>query len=443
MIVRAAWKKEFYSILSDIEKNRASARVVDFSHFRLDDYHIGQLMDSLAFNQSVHKIILGKNQVSAAVLETLEGNNRRVCQIKGRNNKRKRDYLFRELPVPGPHQDHSRVLQFETELARCIIDNSSFDILYRINQAIINYLQANGYSNYHTLTDDELREFFLKLGYISTADAGRNLIEIFISLLRDTPLDIAKCITLHKAFVEEYLNPENIIVRQGDDSSKVKSLSYQCLRVLQRCDITRLDDNLTDLLRPYSQFSLFNRGRIKLEKVKSETRNFGITTREDCPDWAVNWHRTPVYPAKDVYQPDMTSTTIRFFNKHRIPFIAGPSGTAANCLWGMLILMRLSSSEIRDYINLLAAAEIAQGNHSYYEVMMIGANLKLFHTAQGFTDSGDASRTVAVSVSPAIDMGNIYASCLTDDIKACEDYKALAQVYPEYLQETPDRRLRR
>jgi len=429
MMLRSGSKNQFYSILRDIEENQESTHTVDFSYFKLQGQHIEQLLDALAFNESVEKITLGKIDISPATLATLKGNDREVVFLHHVQHKRKRDAMFNDFPPSVPHQNHPRSLQFETELARCIIDNSSFAILYRINRAIINYFRINRYADYHTKTDEQQRKACVKLGYIKENDTNNNFIDLFIQLLQDRSGDIAQCITLHKIFVEDYLKPDDIIVRRAANAAKVQSLAYLCLLALQKNNIWELADDFLFILRPCSQFSPFNRGRIQTGK-SSRTDDFGITEKEDCPEWAANWHYTPIFPAKDEFEPDMNSTTIRFFNKHQIPFIAGPSGTAANCLRGALLLLPLSPGEIKEYLNLIAAAEIAQGNHSFYEAMMIGSNLKIFHKLEACNDN------VLISAVPKINMRNLYADCLTDEVKNCADYQALAEEYPDYLPET-------
>ncbi len=428
MMLRNISTNEFYAILRDIEENKKSTHTVDFSHYKLHGQHIEQLLDALAFNESVDKIILGRIDISPATLATLRGNDREVVFLTDSQHKRKRNSLFNDRSSPVSPQKHSRSLQFETELARCIIDNSSFAILYRINRMIINYFRINRYADYHTQTDEQQRKACIKLGYIKENDTNNNFIKLFIQLLQDRSGDIAQCITLHKIFVENYLKPDDIIVRQAGNAAKVQSLGYLCLLALQKNNIGEFANDLIFLLRPFSQFSPFNRGRIQTVK-SSRTYDFGITEKEDCPEWAVNWHYTPIFPAKDMFEPDMGSTTIRFFNKNEIPFIAGPSGTVANCLRGALLLLPLTPGEIKEYINLIAAAEIAQGNHSFYEVMMIGANLKIFHKLKARNDNS------SISVVPTIDMRNLYVDCLTDEVKISADYQALAEEYPDYLPE--------
>ena len=125
---------------------------------------------------------------------------------------------------------------------------------------------------------------------------------------------------------------------------------------------------------------------------------------------------------------------MKVYEKYRIPFIAGPAGTVGFVVGGAILLLGLTAKQLKEYVNLLAAAEIALGHHSYHETMMVASNLKLFYFAQETTIKLFASEKKAtLTLSSSIDPQHLYGQYLTEEFKKTEAYQVLALEHPDYL----------
>jgi hypothetical protein len=91
----------------------------------------------------------------------------------------------------------------------------------------------------------------------------------------------------------------------------------------------------------------------------------------------------------------------------------------------LLLLPITKVGLLREYTNLLAASLIAMGHHSYYDVIQVAKNLKIFHSRN--------TRVNSETVTASIDPKDIYNSCLTFEFKTSFAYKKLVDKYPEYL----------
>ena len=325
---------------------------------------------------------------------------------------------------------------FETALAKAIIENESKLIFSKINKAIIRCIQENPLLSKHMMHDSfAIRWDLIEDELIDAKCSNETALESFIELLKKEPLDIPDCLSLHRIFFERHFSPELISqpVSYPIPKTSFLKLGFFCQSILQKSMNTeqnKMYDDLLSYLMPDSQFSEKNRGRREIG-IEKKSHDFGILEEKDMPSWAKNWHKRNIYPAKEVYRQDPSSSIVESYKKNNIPFIAGPSGTTAYCLLGVLFLLPITNAQLKEYVNLLAAGMIALGHHSFYDVMQTANNLKIFHLIKN--TSVNHSRKKNISLLSGIELQHLYDACLTDHFKSTKVYQELTCEYPEFI----------
>lgn len=319
---------------------------------------------------------------------------------------------------------------FETELAKALIESCSTDFIRQVNIEIIQCITDHPHLKSHMIDIHSSIKWDLKeenlLPYDMTDEQALNY---FIQLLSEQPVNLMTSFCLHRLFFERHFDFESITPKHPKPNSTAK-LGLLAQTTLQNSASTNKDvyKHALACLMPEAQFSEKNRGR-KDNGVYKKSLNFGITDSDHIPKWALNWHANPSYPAKDLFTRDRRSPLVKFYEQNNIPFIAGPSGTTAFCLLGLLFLLPVQNSTLLEYANLLAASLIAKGHHSYYDVMLVANNLKIMN--KNFKEGKSAISD--------IDPCDIYNTCLTPAFKASAAHEMLATKYPEYLENSSKR----
>lgn len=274
---------------------------------------------------------------------------------------------------------------FESNLAFFLLFFAPRQALEKINRAIVAYCERNreplknreallkaALLQYKLCTPEDFREQ-LKPGAV---------IDKFIALITrplypkqsedpsevvECTKNVSECTSLHVVFFN-YQHIYNPVDDAKSDSEK-----------------KAVDNNRRELhkkLRPEQPGEMFDhtiRGRDE-KHCTVRTQEFGITETQYLDSATPKvWHRIPCTPHKHRTQVIAESPIVQAFRKHKIPFVAGPSGTAADCLAGITVLVpNLTYLEKQEYFNLLAAAEVAQGHHSFAEVILVLCNESLF-----------------------------------------------------------------
>jgi hypothetical protein len=313
------------------------------------------------------------------------------------------DYLFnlaffkenlrRELNLKDHFKNPVETAKFECELSLAILESAPKESLRKINDAIINYCKKHQGFIDHFRFYAELRKYHVE---------ARNLNEFITLLSRDLsdPKNVSECATLHLIFFnyKQFFNPALDCPANASQINEERKLLHSKLHPKKFGEM----------------FSPETRGRAKIETyMRSE--EFGITETQYLGNWAQNWHRIKgVTPHKYRAAAIHTSDIVQTFREHRIPFISGPSSSAADCMEGISFLLpKLTSEEREEYFNLLAAAKVAQGHHSIHEVML---PCILINT-----------------VWRKIDYTTSYQDFLSVNFKKTNAYKKLSTSYPQFL----------
>ena len=209
---------------------------------------------------------------------------------------------------------------FESELAYHILRESPKDCLKTVNESICNYL--NKYKQ--QLDDTVIKKQLVKYKICQKNDfETTNPIDKLIDLLSRelTPQHISECFTLHLLF----FNYEHIYKPESDCQDHHKEAIKQSRIAIHK------------QLRPKEKGDMFDpdiRGR-ESQSAKKPSKKFGIVKAKLLPAWAEEWHHVEFTPYKYRAKANPRSPIVQTFRKAGVPFIAGPSGTTADCLEGL------------------------------------------------------------------------------------------------------------
>lgn len=294
------------------------------------------------------------------------------------NHSKFKGELRKSLGKRDSFKNNADAAIFETRLAELILKEGSRTQLQHINQMIIDYCilhksrlekdksetLKSQLIRYHICTEDDFYEntpsqnlsFIFSL--LGPKKQTKSAVEIFISLLSRDLSDernITELITLHLIFFnynhiyDPAVSPEGVIDPQ---ISEKRTSIHQSIRKKGK-------DGL---------FDPAVRGRVE-KYAKHPTREFGITDKAALPLSLQSWHRYEFTPFKYRSDADLSSPLVQMFKKYDVPFIAGPSGTLADCFEGC-VMLGIPFNQIEQYIILLSAAEVALGCHSFFEVLL-------------------------------------------------------------------------
>lgn len=310
-------------------------------------------------------------------------------------------------------------LHFEIDLAHALLESAPKEILARINQAIIAYLERNRASISARDIERELIHFHIS----EDKDfVGLSAVDVLIQKL-SRPLDctqfVCESASLHLCF----FNWRHIYKPELDVESEQKNVTIE-----ERSDLHRM-------IRDKGPNGLFGekiRGRDSVyNQNQDKTRDFGHTEADNVSvphsyfEWVKNWHIqsfTPFYKRAAAYEDSPLVQTLR---ANRIPYIAGPSGTTADCLEGLHFLMpAMTEQEKAEYLNLLAAAEVAMGHHALHEIVLVAKIRGIFPLIRKKSPSAKAWD---------LDFSISYEYFLSDSFKTSRAYSTLSLKYPHFL----------
>lgn len=341
--------------------------------------------------------------------------------IQDVNKKRK------ELPRSACEQQASvyfnlvEAAEFETDLARGILHSAPKAALKKINNKIIDYCLKNvdGVEEKEETLCYELIKY-----HLCEISETISPCEKFIELLNrdlDSPQHVSECATLHLIFFN-YRHIYDVLVPSHPDQ-------------LTRPEVNRM-------VRPTHKKRMFHsqtRGRNRVI-ASNRTKEFGITGPDHVPDWGKEWHRYETTPNKYRSGLNLNSPILKHFRSNGIPYIAGPSGTAADCAEGLYFLFpEISPQEIEEYFNLIAAAEVAQGHHSFHEIILPLCNMSWYPSFENKYQTAIANNEMATERKyreepwAYLDYQSSYEDFLGDQFKETEEYKRLCETYPQYL----------
>lgn len=331
----------------------------------------------------------------------------RGLQSKGSTTKESRDEFIKssekalsdnkEHPLLIRDKKGNRVavtLQ-ETLLAKAIVENPSSwsPTVNKINNKIIDIVEAN-------IGNKKVQEKIEKyLKNIPEEIKGKgNTLDQFKAFMQKNP-DPSQTILFHKDFFEdiypltlkpeakkgldeqvEAMRHEQFFSKEARGRKTVRSQNYMP-KTSYRMGITNSDYTPVELQEYY--------------KGKQGTHNPGCSyfkfkgTRATVEDAQI---------ARGSYDPNLSYS--QQVAKYDIPFIAGPSGTASKILTPLLfdLDLDLSPEERQEYLMALSGTLVANGHHSFYEVMVVGNLFGMqnrydtnFYTDRVMTDAFKAS----------------------------------------------------
>lgn len=437
------------TLIFEIETGQYKEKVLDLSAYTLNEDDVKKIISAIKTsielnpNFSGFELNIGKQPgIKFSQMSQL----RRVCmgtsspiaksktEEKGFQNISNTNVKIDE--TKDTYGNISQRALFETELARDILNKMPPEPLKKVSIAIAEYIKNNP-----EIQEKMRNEQAGIMGYLwdhkeipsMTIHKDVDPIVLYLKLLLE-PESIPSIITLQKIFFENFFD-SSLVNNQSNQNQNMQeninkpigSLAKLAQNALQnKKTSSSLDKKLLDILQPESQFSEVNRGRKEIGREKSTT-NFGITDLSHVPSWAQNYHKKPIPHAKDKFTRDEESNIVAFFEKNNIPFIAGPSGTAAYTLQGVLSLLPLDPQELKSYLNLLAASEVALGHHSFYEIMLVANNMKIYSFLEPGAEKNKATLT------SQLDPKYLYDRFLSDDFKTSKEYNDLSLKYPEFL----------
>lgn len=319
---------------------------------------------------------------------------------------------------------------FESELALAILHSAPKTTSEKVNKRIIDYCERHK-ERILVESGDDLKYELIKYHICTESDfETKNPVDVFIALLNrplSNPVIAAELASLHLVFFNY-----NHIYKPERDAPNEYVIN----------DITHDRESVHRQVRPKEIGQMFEpetRGRAQIISSQRSSE-FGITTPEQLPEWARDWHRIKYTPHKYRAGLHLTSDILQEFRKHNAPYIAGPSGTTADCMEGLHFLMPgMTKEEIKEYYNLLAAAEVGFGHHSMNEIILPLCNLELYepHAAKirALTTAGRKAAASKMSQQPwhGFDFVNSYEAFLSTEFKKSDQYKALAIKYPHYF----------
>lgn len=341
--------------------------------------------------------------------------------------------------------------EFESQLSYAILQAGDLTALLKINDAIISYLKRHHDDLLKThghIIRAELTIY--KIPFNQAVSSVEALIEL---LARPFPEDnekkriqiLSETFTLHLLFFNYQhvydptrdISPNKDTIKPRDEASPALPLpsaqaSPTLLSERESEKHKALEEKRQDIhrsVRPKgddkSMFEEKIRGRVSVYS-KKRSRHFGICDDDHTSIELQNIHAYDFTPHKYRAKPNLDSPLVRHLKAQGVSFIAGPSGTAADCIEGLQFLCpSLSPKEYQHYLNLLAAAETGQGHHSIHEVILTSVHagvlsvIKAQDKTKPFWERLDYDRT--------------YVLFLSDQFKKSPAYQHLCLLYPQYL----------
>ncbi len=309
--------------------------------------------------------------------------------------------------------------EFESALSLAILKYADTRILLDINQKIISYLQRHKETLLVALGQNI--QYALNR-YQIPYEPEHNIIDTLCALLdrsyesvteKKRVQTITETFTLHLLF----FNYQHVYQPELDCDNKLERLSI----IDRRKRIHRA-------VRPKEAGQLFHETTRGRQTVFSQVRSndFGIMGAQLTPPLYQDFHRYRYTPHKYRVKANEASKLVQHFKKMRVPYIAGPSGTAADCIEGLSFLYpTMCSQEWLDYLNLMAASECGLGHHSLHEIMLSAAHA-------GVLDVWHYQDEILPLWQRVVKEG-AYELFLSDVFKQSQAYQDLRAQYPQYF----------
>ncbi|MFA6303588.1 MAG: hypothetical protein WC627_10740 [Legionella sp.] len=277
---------------------------------------------------------------------------------------------------------------FESYFSKYLIEHPDF--FKPVYMKIIDSIQELTLLNSSNSKFD--RVIFSIFSILPSEFAGYNTIDDLKS-----KFNLFACNYFFKLFCDRILPLQLISVfPQKKPTSTILSLSVLCQLSLFKQNPTI--NPLSPFLKPTDLFQERNRGALLIPQEHIiTTRKLGITTLETTPTELINYFPEPYEPSQFEYRPNRKSNVGRWLSKYNLPIISGSSGSARDLLNLILKFIHLETSEIKLLLISQAAVLVAQGHHSYFEVMLF-----LDRIGCKFQDAPDLMRfyeqTIPVSI---------------------------------------------
>lgn len=160
------------------------------------------------------------------------------------------------------------------------------------------------------------------------------------------------------------------------------------------------------IIRPNALFT--NRGREKTNQKQKPTTRVGIQARSTVRSQLSEHTRAVDEYVRDTTNP--SSFVMQSFEKE-IPFVAGPSGSAAECMLSAIVFTKnqLMLDELQAYAMCCVAYLVGSGAHSFHEILTVGKQIGLSY------EDGQ------------------YATAIPDFIQQLARYKQLAENFSDII----------
>ena len=255
-----------------------------------------------------------------------------------------------------------QVTIFESYLSKYLIENPEyFESIY---QRIFSAIQEIELFNKNNRFFD--RTLFSILSLLQDKYPGYN----DINSLKDK-FDLMPSNYFIKLFCDYILNKTqfHLMLPYSQRDCGVASLSALCKQTLFK-DAKGFNKIHTHLRIP-ALFDENKRGATILNSKTVKTRKLGITTLENTPENLLLYFQKKYEPSQYIYQPNRDSNVGKWLSLHNLPVISGTSGGACDSLSWLFSIMDFSHKEIKLLLVSFAAALIAEGHHSYFEIMIL------------------------------------------------------------------------
>jgi hypothetical protein len=306
---------------------------------------------------------------------------------------------------------------FDSYLAKFIVDNAARcrPVFEKINRGIIQYL--NDPRQYEQKFHKETHRMDNKTHalYTHTHEPQDYVLDERIRGLLEHPerlennFDLFMLVHFYKFFFEDItINPDRYkeLAESPERSKGVPSLFE-----LARKEIMKDPDAMKKLKATTRPDELFKeRGRISHGFGKKATNSLGIFKEAETPEDLKKFFGVGVYAAKDEFTADPNSSAplLMLAKQLQLPFVSSASGTASKLIPAIILLAGLSPQELKDFTTCLAGSMVAEGHHSFLEVMVICQRAGIH-----------------MNLSPTTPLVNIYESFLSNNIKSAPEFKEL------------------
>lgn len=231
------------------------------------------------------------------------------------------------------------------------------------------------------------------------------------------------CEALHgDSRVEVHLNFHRMFVSHLVDDATIAEVRVAAGTPTDPCQTRYL--NLRTTLQPNKKYAVENPSSRQNRARPGGPRTTPGIIAPDEPQLPVTVARHTAAVSKYERATDPQHPAIQSAAKHNMPFVAGPSASAAE-LFICAGIMQLTDEEMRLYALAVIAFMVTGGMHSFHEIMK-SAKIRKRAINQPLSQLGPAEKRAGI---PYVS-GN-YMSALPMALLSLPEFKALATKYPE------------